>query len=98
MAKIRINFSGVNSANRDLKKLLKQMEDVEETLSQLRRRVDSDIQSRYQIGKQLKNADTAAAAVRSRGKRLSGLVDQAVEQYSSTEQWLNRHTPDNGSV
>ena len=28
----------------------------------------------------------------------AGLVDQAVEQYSSTEQWLNRHTPDNGSV
>lgn len=98
MAKIRINFSGVNSANRDLKKLLKQMEDVEETLSQLRRRVDSDIQSRYQIGKQLKSADISAAAVRSRGKRLSGLVDQAVEQYRSTEQWLNRHTPDNGSV
>lgn len=98
MAKIRINFSGVDSANKDLKKLLKQMEDVEESLDELRRRVDPDIQSRKQIRKSLRSAHSSASGIESKAKKLYNLVDKAVDQYSSTERRLNRNTPDNQIV
>lgn len=98
MAKIRINFSGVDSANKDLKKLLKQMADMEEDLAGLCRRVDPDIQSRKQIRKSLRSAQSTAANCESKAKKLYNLVDKAVDQYSSTERQLNRNTPDNNIV
>jgi len=98
MAKIRINFSGVDSANKDLKKLLKQMADMEEDLAELCRRVDPEIQSRKQIRKSLRNAQSSAAGSESKAKKLYNLVDRAVDQYSSTERRLNRNTPDNSIV
>lgn len=95
MAKIRINFSGVDSANRDLNKLLRQMADLEDDLSELCRRVEPELQRRRQIGKSLKSAHSAASDTEKKAKKLYHLVDNAVDQYNSTERRLNRNAPDN---
>ena len=95
MARIKINFSGVQSANDNLKKTLRAMERLEEELSLLQRQVDPDIQSRYGIAAQLRSCKNTASALANRTRRLHSVASAGVQKYRETESRLNRSVPNN---
>lgn len=98
MAKIRINFSGVESANSDLQSLICQMEQLESSLSGLKRHMDPEIQSRHQIAQSLKSACTSVSSSRTRAKQLHSVIKSGIQRYHETEARLNAGAPDNRKV
>ena len=95
MARIKINFSGVQSANNGLKRTLREMERLEDQLSLLQQQLDPDIQSRYGISAQLRSCRNAASALTNRTRRLHSVAAAGVQKYRDAESRLSRSAPDN---
>lgn len=98
MARIRINFTGVQAANAELKKTLRSMKQLEQELSALRRQVDPELQSRYGIADQLRSCHNMAAALESRARKLYHVTAAGALKYREAEARLSRGAPDNRKV
>ena len=98
MAKIRINFNGVQRANSELQSAIREMGRLEDILARLRREMDPEIQSRGQIGQNLRRAAAEMAAIERKAKRLHTVVEQGADSYRVTEKRLSSQAPDNRSV
>lgn len=98
MARIKISFSGVQSANEGLKKTLRSMERLEEQLSALQQQVDPEIQSRYGIAAQLRSCRNSASSLENRTRKLHSVAAAGAQKYREAESRLNRSAPDNRTV
>ena len=98
MAKIRINFSDVQAANAELKKTLRAMERLEETISALQQQVDPEIQSRYGLAAQLRSCRNTASSLTNRTRKLHSVAEAGARTYREAESRLSRSAPDNGTV
>lgn len=94
MARIRINFSSVQSANKSLKMVLRSMEQLEWQLSTLQQQLSPEIQSRYGISAQLSNCKGKASNLTRYTQRLHNLAASGVQKYQETESNINRRAPD----
>lgn len=97
MARIRIHFSDVQSANTELKKTLQAMERLEEQLSALQQQVAPEIQSRYGISARLRSCRNAASSLADRARRLHSVAEAGVRKYRETEARLCRGAPNDGT-
>lgn len=95
MARIKINFSGVEQANTRLNQAFLQLEQLESELTNLQRHVDSEIQSRYDISSQLNRCKKNATVLRVKSKKIHTVVSGAVNKYRRAEAELNSHVPEN---
>lgn len=98
MARVRINFSGVQTANEELKKTLHAMERLEEELSDLQRQVDLKLQAQRGIGDQLSSCRNMASDLESYARKLYGVISAGEQQYRETESRLGRGVPENQKV
>ena len=98
MARIQINFSAVERANREFQDMIREMGRLEDILARLREEMDPDIQSRHQIGQALRRAAAEMGAVEKKARRLHTVVEQGVSSYRVTEKRLSGQAPDNSSV
>lgn len=98
MARIKINFSGVQSANEGLKKTLRSIEQLEDRLSALQKQLDPEIQSRYGISSQLRSCRNTAASLENRARKLHSVASAGAQKYREAESRLNRSAPDNRKV
>ena len=98
MARIRINFAAVAAADRDLERLIREMEELSRDLSRLRREMDPAIQARNGVGQSLRTAAGQAEAMEDRARRLHQLVERGVASYRTTERRLVKSAPDNKEV
>ena len=98
MARIKINFSGVQTANEELKKTLCAMERLEEELSNLQRQVDLKIQAQRKIGDQLRGCWNMASALECHARKLYGVISAGERRYRETEFRLSRGVPENHEV
>ena len=92
MAQIRINFSGVSSANDALKKQLRELEDIISTLKTAENKLPDEIKSRYRIAQNLSQARKTASDLSGRIKKMQSVTAAAVASYQTTEKNLNEQT------
>lgn len=90
MAKIRIVYSGVTSANRTLRKTLTELGQLSDETAVLYRSIPSAIQSQRQIAQRLRMCSNLAASTTAQAKRLLQTVEQGAAKYENAEASLRR--------
>lgn len=94
MSKIRIIFSGVTSANENLHKIIRELSDIERSLSSLCSSIDPGIQSRHNIAARLKDCRICAEEGMLGAKRLYRATADGIDKYRVTEALIQRVVPD----
>lgn len=98
MAKIHINFAGVDSANQILRKAVRELSQMEYELTALCVNVDLDIQSRNEIQTKLKACQFSAENIHEKADKLFSIAEKGRHMYRKTEAMLCRIVPDNDKV
>lgn len=98
MAHIYITYAGVSSANRILQKAVRELAQIEERYAFLTGSVDLEIQSRYQIGEQLRACRQTAEDIQQAAVGILNVSETGLLEYQMTETRLNRSTPMNEEI
>lgn len=94
MPQIKIYFSGVTSANRILKKAIREFSQLEQGFALLQKSLDPDIQSRYQIAAKLSELRHSSEISGEQIRKLLALTQEGLQRYQETEARLCRSAPD----
>lgn len=90
MAQVKMIFAGVNEANVYLQKVIQQVQEIVSVNEMLKRSVDMEIQSRYEIAKQLHSCLQLSEELQRVSKGLLMVAEDSLEKYRDTEDAL-RH-------
>lgn len=95
MAKIKIRYAGVASANTNFRRAIREIEQVEAALVEVQRDLPSEVQNQSEISLQLKNCRTAMEAIRTQSQELLRVAEGGLRLYQETDGRLSRSVPDN---
>lgn len=95
MAKIKIRYAGVASANANFRRAIREIEQVEAALVEVQRDLPSEVQNQSEIFLQLKSCRTAMEAIRTQSQELLRVADGGLRLYQEADGRLSRSVPDN---
>ena len=95
MAKIKIRYAGVASANTNFRRAIREIEQVEAALVEVQRDLPSEVQNQSEISLQLKNCRTAVETMRTQSQELLRVAEGGLRLYQEADGRLSRSVPDN---
>ena len=95
MAKIKIRYAGVASANANFQRAIREIEQVEAALVEVQRDLPSEVQNQSEISLQLRNCRTAVETVRTQSQELLHVVEGGLRLYQEADGRLSRSVPEN---
>ena len=98
MAQIYITYAGVSSANKTLRKAVREIAQTEEKYAYLSGAVDSEIQSRYQIRERLHICHQAAEEICQTVGNIFNVAETGLSEYRMTEARLKRSAPPDDEI
>lgn len=93
MAKIKIDFLGVQAANLNICNVYKTLDRVDTALYAIQRGLDPQVQMRHDIRNRMVLCREIAKETFKKSKKLSNVLDNGVNAYRATETRLCRNAP-----